>query len=154
MPRLAPIPENPYQATAWPSSPYATSPAAAHSLLHTPDSLARYPAVAYLTSGLATSPRAMMEQYWPAGARDVQALQGLGASEGEGVLAAVGLGLLAVTVLTFAVRGFAGYYVGKAAAPDASSETTYGIGGAVAGVALGVYGLAGIAGLGHAMSKD
>ena len=154
MPRLFPLPQTPAQAVAWPSSPFATTPAAAHSLLHPGRHLARYPAVAYLTSDVRNYPMGLMQKYWPAGASDVQALQGLGANPDEGLIAAVAGAAILVMVVGAVIRAGAGYYVGKAAAPDASSEGKYALGGAVAGLVGGPLGLAATAGLAHWMRED
>jgi len=54
------IPQNPRQAVYSQEQPaYATYPAAAHSFLHTDQSLARYPAAAYMTSPIRQSPMAL-----------------------------------------------------------------------------------------------
>jgi hypothetical protein len=151
MPRV--IPQTPFQAVNQPIRPYATSPAAAHALLHPGRVLARYPVVSYLTGDIRNYPMALMQQYYPPGASDVQALQGLGADPNAGVLAAVaGLGV-ALLVAGAAVRGIAGYYVGKTVAPSREDEGKYAWGGAVAGILLGPVGMAATAGVGL-MSKD
>ena len=148
------IPQTPFQAVYQTPRPFATSPAAAHSLLHPSRVLARYPAVSYLTGDIRNYPIALMEKYYPPGASDVQALQGLGADPSAGVLAAVaGLGV-AIVVVGTALRAAAGYYVGKAVAPSAEQESKYGVAGAIAGVGLGVVGIAAVSGFALMKGKD
>jgi len=141
------IPQNPRQAVYGQAQPaYATYPAAAHSLLHTDQSLARYPAAAYMTSPIRQSPMALMSYFQaPTVEAQAEALEGLGMEASTAALATVlGVGALGI-IFVCVVRGVAGYYVGKAVAP-AGSESSYAWGGAFFGALGGSMGMAGVAG--------
>lgn len=139
------LPQDPFQATHWPGQVYATSPASAHAMLHPTRVLARYPAFAYLSSDIRTYPRLLMENYYPPGSSEVQALQGIDPDTAVGG-AIVGIALLAL-VAGAAVRFGAGWYVGQAVAPHGSEDKWKWIGGA-AGLLGGPVGLAATAGVG------
>jgi len=131
------IPQTPGEGAFWNSGvPFATSPAAAHAMLH-PDRVrgARWSVADYMTHfGGRNNPYYLMQKYWPAGSDQVQALRGLGADEGSGVLAAVlgvGAGFL---LLGVGLSAAAGYYGGRAVAPDDERARTYGYIGAAVGL--------------------
>lgn len=136
MPILHDIPQTPDQGAFWsPEVPFATSPAAAHAMLHPGRvSESRWSAVDYMTHLQGrNNPYYLMQKYWPAGASQVQALRGLGADDGSGVLALVAGLALGVAVIGVAAAGAAGYYAGKAIAPSDDQASKYGkIGVAVA----------------------
>lgn len=136
MPILNDIPQNPYQGADWSGNgPFATYPAAAHAMLHPlRQNEARWSVVDYMTRFQGrNNPYYLMQQYWPAGASQVQALRGLGADDNSGVLALVAALTLGVVAVGVAASGAAGYYAGKAIAPTDGQASTYGkIGAAVA----------------------
>lgn len=140
MPRMTDlpnIPQTPDQGAFWNSGvPFATSPAAAHAMLH-PDRVqgGRWSVVDYMAHfGGRNNPYYLMQKYWPAGADQAQALRGLGADEGSGLLAA-SLGVaVGAALLGVGLSAATGYYVGKAVAPDDGRSKSYGI----IGVAVGI----------------
>ena len=136
MPILNDIPQDPNQASYWsPDTPFATYPAAAHAMLHPGRvSESRWSVEDYMRHLQGrNNPYYLMQKYWPAGASQVQALQGMGADDNSGVLALVAALTLGVVAVGVAASGAAGYYAGKAIAPSDAQASTYGkIGIAVA----------------------
>lgn len=164
MPILNQIPTTPDEGAYWnPSTPFATYPAAAHAMMHAGQPQeSRWSAVDYMKHMQGrNNPYYLMQKYWPAGASQVQALQGLGADEGSGVLAVVAGAALMVAVVGLGASVAAGYYAGKAIAPSDDQASTYGkIGAAVA--ILGAFapsplsvsaGVGGMAAVSHHMSN-
>jgi len=140
MPRMTDlpnIPQTPDQGAFWNSGvPFATSPAAAHAMLH-PDRVqgARWSVADYMTHFQGrNNPYYLMQKYWPAGADQAAALRGLGADDNSGILAVVGGALLGAIVLGVGASAAAGYYAGKAVAPTDDRAKTYGWIGAAVGV--------------------
>lgn len=149
------IPQNPYQGAVWQGGPFATSPAAAHGLLHR-GSNARYPALDALST-LHKSPLALMSEYQAASsAAQSRAMMGLGAAPGEldtetKALVVFGWAMLALLVVSVGVRGAAGYQAGKAVSHASDNAGSYAAAGALAGVIGGVPGMAAVAAVALAM---
>jgi hypothetical protein len=133
------IPQTPHQGASWTGGgfPLSTSPAAAHAMLH-PGRVgeARWSAVDYMNHlGGRNNPYYLMQKYWPAGADQAQALQGLGAEPNTGLLAVVAGLAVGAFVVGVGVSGAAGYYTGKALAPSEEESGGYGVVGVIVALA-------------------
>jgi hypothetical protein len=133
------IPQTPQEGAFWTGGgfPLSTSPAAAHAMLH-PGRVgeARWSAVDYMNKmGGRNNPYYLMQRYWPAGADQAQALQGLGAEPNTGLLAVVGGLVVGALIVGVGVSSAAGYYAGKALAPTDEQARTYGGIGVLVGLA-------------------
>lgn len=140
------IPQTPRQGASWHGGPFATSPAAAHALLHPGRQESTSSVVDYMMAFRGrNNPYYAMQRYWPAGADQAQALQGVGASPDEGLLGALGAIILGVIVVDLALSGVAGYQAGKAIAPNENDYMPYAAAGAICGAIGGVKGVAAVA---------
>lgn len=134
------IPQTPQEGAFWTGGgfPLSTSPAAAHAMLH-PGRVgeARWSAVDYMNKmGGRNNPYHLMQRYWPEGADQAQALQGLGVTPAEAVDTALFFGAVAaIWILGVGASLAAGYYAGKAMAPSDEQARTYGGIGAVVALA-------------------
>lgn len=142
------VPQTPYQGANFAGrNPWATTPAAAHAMLHPGREISQWSVMDYMLALKgANNPYYLMQKYWPAGADQAEALKGLGASEEDGLLAAFAVAAIGLLVVGATVRAVAGYQAGKAVAPTgAESVAPYAIAGALSGLIAGPPGMAAVA---------